>query len=219
MISWGALHVCIILVVILFFRLLIYSWRNKKKRNTNCPREKEAINILLELTNKMNVKLHPTKLFEIVPDFKGASSLPRPFLTGCKVHFGGTVRVGCTILCCIDNLALKGVLAHELAHILKKHSLRALPSLLVLLPVLVYGFISNSFPIIPFLLAIPVGILILSFISWHHEYEADAIASGYVGKKDMVYSLQQFAGLIYRPGDTLIHPSFKKRISRLLANE
>ena len=214
-----SIGVCIILIVVLLFRLLRYSWKNKAKRNTNCRREKDIKKILLELTNKKNVILHPIKFFEIIPDLQGANSLPRPFLAGMRVHYGGIVRIGCSILCCIDNLVLRGILAHEVAHIQKKHTLRALLPFIVLLPVIIIVFVSASSTLISILLAIPIGILIYSFISWHDEYEADAIASECIGNKDMVNSLQQYAKLIYRPGDTLMHPSFRKRISRLLLDK
>jgi Zn-dependent protease with chaperone function len=178
---------------------------------------------MTKLANEMNVRLHPTKSLEITPEFRGASSAPW-FFSGYKVHFRGRVRIGCTILCGLDDLALKGILAHELAHLRKRHSVKGLPSLLLFVPVLVYWIVSKSTPIIPILLTFAIGTLVFSLVSWHHEYEADAVAAEYVGKeyvgkKDMAYALEQVARLMYRPGDTLAHPSFKKRISRLLSEE
>ena len=208
-----------ILVIILFIRLIIYWSRSSHKSNPDCHRGHEAMNIMAELANEMNVKLHPTKSLEIVPELRGAKSTPLPFFSGCKVHFAGRVRIGCTILCGLDTLALKGILAHELAHLRKNHSVKGLPSLLLFVPVLAYCIVSRSTPIIPILLTFAIGTLVFSLISWHHEYEADAVAAEYVGKKDMVYALEQIARLIYRPGDTLVHPSFKKRISRLLSDK
>ena len=70
---------------------------------------------------------------------------------------------------------------------------------------------------IPILLTFTIGTLVFSLVSWRDEYEADAAATEYVGKKDMAYALEQVAKHIYRPGDTLAHPSFKKSISRLLS--
>lgn len=214
-----SIRIFCILVVILFIHLFIYLSRSLRKGNPNCHRDQEAMNIMVELANEMNVKLHPTKSLEIAPELKGVRFAPRPFFSGCKVHFGGTVRIGCTILCGLDNLALKGILAHELAHLKKRHSIKGLLSLLISIPVLVYGFVSSSWPIIPILLTVTLSILVFSLISWHHEYEADAVAAEYVREKDMAYALEQAAGLIHRPGDTLVHPSFKKRISRLLSDK
>ena len=210
-----------ILVIILFIRLIIYWSGSSRKSNPECHRGHEAMNIMSELAsqNEMNVKLHPTKSLKIVPELKGAKSALTPFFSGCKVHFGGTVRIGCTTLCGLDNRALKGILAHELAHLRKRHYAKGFLSFLVAIPVIVYVFVSRSVPIIPVLLTITIGILVFSLIYWHHEYEADAVAADFIGKKDMAYAHEKIAGLIHRPGDTLAHPSFKKRISRLLSDK
>jgi len=206
------------LVIILFIRLIYWS-RSARKSNLDCCKANEAMNIMTELANKMNVKLHPTEPLEIVPELRSAKSIPWPFFSGRKVHFAGRVRIGCTILCGLDNLALKGILAHELAHLRKNHSVKGLFLLLIFVPVLVYWIASNSVPIIPILLTFAIGTLVFSLISWQQEYEADAVAAEYVKKKDMAYALDQITRLIHRPGDTLVHPSFKKRISRLLSDK
>lgn len=208
-----------ILAIVLFIRLIIYWSRSSRKNNPDCHRGHEAMNIMAELANEMNVNLHPTKPLEVVPELRGAKSTPLPFFSDCRVHFAGRVRIGCTILCDLDNLALKGILAHELAHLRKNHSLKGLPSLLLFVPVLAYWIASRSTPIIPILLTFAIWTLVFSLISWHHEYEADSVAAEYVGKEDMAYALEQIQRLIYRPGDTLVHPSFKKRISRLLPDK
>ena len=208
-----------ILLVILFIRLFIYSFRSRHKVNPDCPSGREAMSLMAKLVNEMNIKLHPTKSLEIAAEFRGASSAPRPFLSGCKVHFGGRVRIGCIILYGLDNLALNGVLAHEFAHLKKRHFVKGLPFPLLFTVVLVYWIVSGPTPIIPILLTFAIGALILSLVSWYHEYEADAVAAEYVGKKDMAYALEQVAGIMHRPGDTLTHPSFGKRISHLLSEE
>jgi len=169
----------------------------------------------------MDVKLHPTKSFKIALGLKGAQSWPNPFCSRCKVHYGGIVIIGYTILCGLDNIALKGVLAHELAHIKKRHfAIIFLVFLPVFIPMFVYGFVSKSWLIIPILLIFIISFIIwipvLSKISHRQEYEADAIAAEYAGgEKSMAYALEQAAKFIDRPGDTLSHPSFEKRIARL----
>jgi len=207
-----------VLAIILFIRLFIYSLKSPHKGNPDCRRRPEAMSLMAKLANEMNVRLHPTKSLEIAPEFRGASSALW-FFSGWKVHFRGRVRIGCTILCGLDDLALRGILAHELAHLGKRHSLRVLPFLLLFVTVLIYWVVSKSTPMIPILLTFAIGTLVFSLVSWHHEYEADAVAAEYVGKKDMAYALEQVARLMYRPGDTLAHPSFKKRISRLLSED
>ncbi len=202
-------------VIILFIALFRFLPRNLRKDNLNCFRRQETMNIMAELASEMNVELHPTKSLEIAPGLESARSEPRPFFSGYKLHYGGTVHIGCTLLCRLDNRALKGVLAHELAHLRKRHSIKGLSPFLMFIPILVYGHIATSWPIIPLLLTFTVCILVISLISWRNEYQADAIAAEHVGRMDMVYALEQVARLIYRPGDTPTHPSFKKRISRL----
>ena len=87
------------------------------------------------------------------------------------------------------------------------------------MPLPVFYMVSGSASLLPLLLTIAAWILVFSVISWHLEYEADATAAEYVGKRDMAYALEKISGLINRPGDTLAHPSFRKRISRLLSDE
>lgn len=211
----------IILFIVLFIRLVVYWPRSSRKSSSDCHRGQETMNIMLELANEMNVKLHPTKSLEIVPGLRNAKCGPRLFFSGYKAHFGGTVYIGCTILCGLDNAALKGILAHELAHLKKGHFARIFLSFLVFIPMLVYGFVSKSWPVIPILLTSLIWLLVLSSICWQREYEADALAAVYVEKKPMADALEQLARLIYRrgPADTFTHPSLKKRISRLLSDE
>jgi len=185
----------------------------------NCHRRQETMNMMTQLAHEMNVRLHPTKALQIAPGFRGVSCNPLPFLSGWRVYLGGTVRVGCLILCNLDNPALRGMFAHELAHLRKWHSLKILPCLVtfILVAVLVYLFVTKS--IIPIFLTVTVGILVFSLISWHFEYEADGIGSEFVQKKVMANALEQAAKVIARPGHSLTHPSFEKRISRLLSDK
>ena len=130
------------------------------------------------------------------------------------------MEIGCTMLCGLDDNALKGVLAHELAHIKKRHTIKiSLLSIILLIPMIVCVFLARSWSeitiFLTFALMVIVWIFLYSSISWHNEYEADAVASEYVGKQTISHALTQAAGLINRHGDTLTHPSFKKRISHL----
>lgn len=212
-----------ILAIVLLIRLFIYGLNSRHKGNPDCLRRPEAMRLMAKLASEMNVRLHPAKSLEIVPELRGARSIPWLFL-GWKVHFRGRVCIGCTILCGLDNIALKGIIAHELAHLKEKHFLRFLAFLLLFLllffAVLVYLYVSKSTTaFLLTLLTVTIEILVYSLVSWRQEYEADAVAAKYVGPKDMAHALEQVARLMYRPGDTLTHPSFKKRISRLQSEE
>ena len=214
-----SIRIFFILIIILFIHLTVSYWpRNSHKSSSDCHRGQKTMIILVELANRMDVKLHPTKSLEIVPELRNARAAPRPFFSGHKVHFGGTVQIGCTILCGLNNPALKSILAHELAHLKKRHSVKLLLSLLVFIPMLVYWFVSESMPIIPMVLTFTICGLVLSLISWRNEYEADAVAAEYVGKKPMADALEEIARLLHRTRDTITHPSVKKRNSRLLSD-
>lgn len=208
------------LVFVLFFiRLPIFWFMSWRMGVVDCHRRQETMNMMTQLAHDMNAKLRPTKSLEIAPRFRGASSNPWPFLSGCRVNLGGTVRVGCLILCSLDNAALRGVFAHELAHLKKGHSIKILLCLVVFaITALLVGLLVTK-PIIPILLIFTAGILVFSLISWHFEYEADGIGADFVQKKNMVNALEQAAKVIGRPGNSLTHPSFEKRISRLLSDK
>lgn len=207
------------LVIILFVRLCIYSVRNRYKGNPCCHKGQEATSLMMQLANEMSIKLCPNKPLDITPNLVGARSTPWPFFSGWRFYLGGRVHIGCILLYRLDDLGVKCVIAHELAHLKKGHSVKVLLSFLLCVFVLIYWMISNSTPIIPILLTSVVWTFIYSLISWHHEYEADAVAADYVGKKEMANALKEVADIIYRPGDTLAHPSFKKRITRLLSDK
>ena len=212
-----------ILAIVLFIRLFIYLLNIRPKSNPNCLRRPEAMKFIAKLADEMNVRLHPTKALEIVPELRNANAKPWLLISGWRVHFRGRVCIGCTILCGLDNIALKGVIAHELAHFKKRHSLRLLafllPFVLLFFAVLVYWDIwKSTTAFLLTLLTVAIGFLVYSLVSWHLEYEADAVAANYVGPKDMAHALDQVARLIDRPRATLSHPSFKKRISRLLSD-
>ena len=202
-----------VLVAILIVRFVAYSIRNRGKNELACPLSQRVAGILDQLANEMNVKLHPTKSLVIESGYHGADAFPRPFFVGGRIHYGGRVRIGCSVIQSLDDIALKGVLAHELAHLKKKHSAKALPFFVLSGAVAMYCIVSVY--VIPFFLTIVVGILVLSIVSWHHEYEADAVAADCVGQKGMVYTLEHVTLVIHRRGDTLTHPSFAKRITHL----
>lgn len=214
-----SLGVFVVLMIVFCVRLIGEGPRDSHKTSSECLRGQETMSILVELSNRMHVRLHPTKSLEIVPGLRNAKARSRPFFSGPRVHFGGTVQICCTILCGLESPALGGVLAHELAHLKRRHLSKALLSFLSFIPILVYGLVSRSVTLIPILLSCAVFGFVISLVSWHNEYEADAVAAEYVGKEQMAYALEQVAQLLHRRRDTYTHPSFKRRISRLLSGE
>lgn len=218
-----SIGVFFVLAAVLLIRLFMYVLNSRQKGNPDCMRRPVAMKLMAKLASEMNVRLHPAKSLEIVPELRGARSIPWLWL-GWRAHARGRVRIGCTILCGLDDIALKGVIAHELAHLKRRHFLRLLAFLLPLLLLFPALLVYLCFwePLTAFvltLLTVTIGILVYSLVSWRQEYEADAVAAEYVGPTDMAHALEQAARLMYRPGDTLTHPSFRKRISRLQSEE
>ncbi|HEX7474666.1 MAG TPA: M48 family metalloprotease, partial [Dehalococcoidales bacterium] len=114
--------------------------------------------------------------------------------------------------------ALRCVLAHELAHIKKKHSI----VLGILVLVLIGGVVVSAMysgNIILFLLVILVGAAIISVLSWYDEYQADSVAAKVVGSTEMASALRQVSALLNRGKDSFTHPSFEKRISSLTGSD
>jgi Zn-dependent protease with chaperone function len=198
-------YIVIGLSIIFLFRVLITMFR---RNGLACKRKDIAVDTLKNLAQQMDVKMDASKSLNIEPKFRSAQAISFPF----QARF---VRVGCNILCGLDDTGLKCVLAHEVAHIKKNHTLKTLYLFALFIPVIVYSSHINSLPWVYIFLTLFIFGFVTSVISWHHEYEADAIAAKYVGNENMANALEKVSHLINRPGDTLAHPSFAKRISRV----
>lgn len=214
-----SMGVSFVLMIVFCVRLLVEKPRDSHRSSSECLRKQEAMNALVGLANRMHVRLHPTKSLEMVPGLRNAKARPCLFFSGRRVHCGGRVQICCTVLCGLEGLALEGVLAHELAHLKKRHLAKALLPVLALAPVLIHQLVSTAVACTPMLLSFTVFGLLISLVSWHNEYEADAVAADYVGKERMAYALERVEELLHRRRDTLSHPSFKRRISRLVSDE
>jgi Zn-dependent protease with chaperone function len=220
-----------ILVAILFIRVIIYlhmEWRkrNKFKRvnqegvgHDDKVRTLEVMGLINRLAAKaeMDVRLHPNNPLEISNKFSGAKSDVRPYLSEGHVHFWGRIFISSSLINNLDNIALQGVIAHELAHLKKKHHwLYFIPDILLFVTVvLVYSFLGQTTSFTPYFLTFAVWIFVLSFVSWHWEYQVDTLAAKHITKEIMIFTLSRVSEILYRPADTILHPSFKKRISHL----
>ena len=108
--------ISIIIGFILFIRWIVYSFRSVQKRNLDCQKGHNALFMMKQLADEMHVKLHAVKPLEIAPGYIGAKSDSLTFFSGSIFSYSGRVVIGCPILCHLDDISLKGVLAHELAH-------------------------------------------------------------------------------------------------------
>ena len=148
---------------------------------------------------------------------------------GCNAYAeGSTIHIGQTVIDNLDSVSLKGVVAHELAHIKGNHDLkrRCLVTGLVvasgvLFQAVLYGFgpsgstavacATQSIMVIGFM-----GIA-MRFVLWPFEYSADTVADQCVKQGAVASALKAIAMLrkmdITR--DFYGHPSVNKRIESL----
>jgi Zn-dependent protease with chaperone function len=145
-----------------------------------------------------------------------------PSLKNAAVR-SSTLEIGQPLLDKLDSVAMKGVLAHELAH-LKESSLKRFTFLIAVIVILV-ALVALVYQFTPFgssfftLLALSFGLMSISFrfITWPFEYEADLIAEKHVGRKAVESCLRELA--VIRGVDTThefyFHPSITNRIASL----
>jgi len=140
---------------------------------------------------------------------------------------GTTIAIGQPVIDSLDSVSMKGVFAHELAHIKEKHGLKqwlllfGVLSAAVLLLGIPYSFgpLGSSTFSFPVLLLISVGFagVAARFISWPFEYRADLMADLYVKQRAVASCLVTMAVLrkIDITRDFYFHPSLTKRIASL----
>jgi len=137
-----------------------------------------------------------------------------------------TIEVGQPVLDSLDSVSIKGVFAHELAHIKGKHALKQGCLLFgvlfaaVLLLGASYSFDppgSSLFWFSVLLILVDFTGIAIRFISWPFEYKADLIADQYVKQQAVTSLLKAMAALrkIDVTRDFYLHPSITKRIASL----
>lgn len=143
---------------------------------------------------------------------------------------GTTIQIGQPVLDNLDSASIRGVFAHELAHIKMNYALK-LRHLLVIILVgvvfvtvlsLVFTYIvdplgSSLFTCSALLILIDFMGIAIRFISWPFEYEADLIAKQYVNREAVVSFLTAMAELrkMDVTRDFYGHPSINKRKANL----
>jgi Zn-dependent protease with chaperone function len=130
----------------------------------------------------------------------------------------GKIILGQIIADEFDRESRRGILAHELAHLKAKHSMRGFAILfLASIPVLLFISLLHLPGIVNLLLMFSAYGLILPKVSWRFEYEADAIAATFVGIHPVIKGLRKLAVAKHTDftRDTCSHPSISNRISRL----
>jgi hypothetical protein len=162
---------------------------------------------LFNLAKMMRVRLKSEDILKVVPQWVNAGATS-----------DGKIILGQIVAYEFDREARRGIMAHELAHFKAKHSMKN-ASVLFLTSIPVLGLISllHLPGLVNLLLVFSVYGLILPTVSWHFEYEADAIAATFVGSNPVIEGLRKLAEAKHADvrRDTYSHPSISNRISRL----
>jgi hypothetical protein len=142
-----------------------------------------------------------------------------PNLRNAQMRFS-TLIIGQPVLDSLDGVSIKGVIAHELAHVKGKHILKMIPMIFPVIALLwgLYQFTPLGSSIFT-CLALSIGLMGISirFITWPFEYKADLIAKQYVGREAVVSCLEAMAAIrkIDITQGFYFHPSITNRIASL----
>ena len=152
-----------------------------------------------ELTKKINVKIK----------FGVRENLDNVF---CQ-PFRKAVVVGKNFMRKLNSEQQLAVLAHECAHIKKKHHLKSMIfltlSLFFFLPLLELPIVMSAIALLAYIFVSSVP------ISWRNEFEADRIAAEFVGKETVISTLLAISTEKNRDETSESHPSITKRIKKL----
>jgi len=162
---------------------------------------------LFNLAKMMGVRLKGEDILKVAPQWVNAGTT-----------IDGKIILGQTVADEFDKETRKGILAHELAHLKAKHSMKnATLVFLTSIPVLVLIALLHLPGLVNLLLVFSAYGLLLPTVSWRFEYEADAIAATFVGSNPVIKGLRKLAEAKHADvrRDTYSHPSISNRISKL----
>lgn len=162
---------------------------------------------LSNLAKMMGVRLEGEDILKEAPQWVNAGATS-----------DGKIILGQIVAYEFDREARRGILAHELAHLKAKHSMKnATVVFLTSIPVLVFISLLHLPSLVNLLLVFSAYGLILPTVSWRFEYEADAIAATFVGSNPVIKGLRKLAEAKHADvrRDTYSHPSISNRISKL----
>jgi Zn-dependent protease with chaperone function len=162
---------------------------------------------LFNLAKMMGVRLKDEDILKVAPQWVNAGSTS-----------DGKIIIGQIVAYEFDREARRGILAHELAHLKSKHSMKSVAVLLLaFIPVLFFISLLHLPSFVNLLLLFSAYGLILPKVSWHFEDEADAIAATFVGINPVIKGLRKLAEAKHADirHDTYSHPSISDRISKL----
>lgn len=152
--------------------------------------------------------------------FKGTNEFPLKVLSGwlnAGMTGNGSMILGQPIVEEFDKNEREGVIGHELGHRKGYHWITRIVLLALVFPLLYY-FTQLPFPFyINYLILFAVMGLIMPFISWPLEYQADAFAAKSIGAEKVISGLIKLASKadMDMDLDSYSHPSIARRINRL----
>ncbi len=162
---------------------------------------------LSNLAKMMGIRLEGEDILKVAPQWINAGAT-----------IDGKIILGQIVADEFDRETRRGILAHELAHLKAKHSMKSVAVLLLtFIPVLFFISLLHLPGLVNLLLLFSAYGLILPEVSWHFEDEADAIAATFVGINPVIKGLRKLAEAkhIDVNRDTYSHPSISNRISKL----
>lgn len=162
---------------------------------------------LSNLAKMMGVRLEGEDILKVAPQWVNAGAT-----------IDGKIILGQIVADEFDREARRGILAHELAHLKAKHSMKSVAVLLLAsIPVLFFISLLHLPSLVNLLLVFSAYGLILPKLSWRFEDEADVIAATFVGINPVIKGLRKLAEAKHTNvrRDTYSHPSISNRISRL----
>jgi len=162
---------------------------------------------LSNLAKTMGVRLEGEDVLKVAPQWVNAGAT-----IDSKIILGQIVADE------FDREARRGILAHELAHLKAKHTMKSIAVLLLaFIPVFFFISILHLPGVVNLLLVFAAYGLILPKVSWGFEDEADAIAATFVGINPVIKGLRKLAEAKHADvrRDAYSHPSISNRISKL----
>jgi len=162
---------------------------------------------LSNLAKMMGVRLEGEDVLKVAPQWVNAGAT-----------IDGKIILGQIVSDEFDREARRGILAHELAHLKAKHTMKSIAVLfLAFIPVFFFISLLHLPVVVNLLLVFAAYGLILPKVSWGFEDDADSIAATWVGINPVIKGLRKLAEAKRADVrcDTYSHPSISNRISKL----
>lgn len=188
-----------------------------------------ASNVKILFQHRSRVKLPVSKEIVNLSRRIGVGVKEIGIVKGCTAYvIGKTIVLGTELLNRLTFEQRQAVVAHELGHIKKKHSMLSAFSLLLIVTVAIYCFSnfyvptffieSQIYPMLFFVMnTTSVVFVLMAFIpiSWYFEKKADEVAAEFVGKEHIKSALLAITDEKHFKEPSETHPSVQERIKNI----